>query len=258
MAGKAVVSALTIHGPFVDDFMSAVQKLATESRKEDGCLRFDLLRDRNDGVKFLMYLLFKTQEDFDNHIKQPYVAEFDKWIVETKVEADVPAPTPEEPGKVEKKEIGVVAIFDKTEADTISVGEWAFQKKNNPGTETAAAFLNSMQVKPDRMDDFLKAMEDNATKTRAEDGCLRFDVLQSTDPARKGMILRYELFKNDEATDFHLTTDHSKAFEAVEETGLVATMEVPGPDGNPMQVPMQSTSALDSTSIPGGWALQCA
>ena len=49
------------------------------------------------------------------------------------------------------------------------------------------------EIKEDRMEDFLDMIEKNAVGSRAEPGCLRFDVLQSADADNK--FIFYEVYE---------------------------------------------------------------
>lgn len=61
-------------------------------------------------------------------------------------------------------------------------------------------------VKPENVDDFIKASVANHTQSIKEEGNLRFDVLQNNaDPSR---FTLYEAYASEEAAAFHKTTAH--------------------------------------------------
>ena len=66
--------------------------------------------------------------------------------------------------------------------------------------------LVEINVKPDRIDDFLRVFGANREGTIAEPGCRRFDVLQ--DPAEPTRFTIYEAFIDEAAVKFHKTTPH--------------------------------------------------
>lgn len=68
--------------------------------------------------------------------------------------------------------------------------------------------LVHIQVKPDRIEDFLDAFRINYNGTIKEPGNLRFDVLQDPDDETRFSI--FEVFKNDAALDDHRKTEHYK------------------------------------------------
>jgi autoinducer 2-degrading protein len=63
-----------------------------------------------------------------------------------------------------------------------------------------------VNVKPENLEDFIKAMIENYKGSVQEPGNLRFDVLQQADDPCRFMI--YEVFESAEASDFHKTTPH--------------------------------------------------
>lgn len=70
--------------------------------------------------------------------------------------------------------------------------------------------LVQVDVKPEHIDEFIKAVERNHLGTRREPGNIRFDVLQSADnPAR---FVLYEVFATPEDAAAHKQTAHYKAW----------------------------------------------
>ena len=66
--------------------------------------------------------------------------------------------------------------------------------------------LVEINVKPDRIDDFLRVFTANHEGTIAEPGCRRFDVLQDPDDPTSFTI--YEAFVDAAAVKAHKTTPH--------------------------------------------------
>ena len=68
-----------------------------------------------------------------------------------------------------------------------------------------------VDVKPDRIPEFLSAIRDNAAcAVRDEPGCLGFDVLQSTEDLTKFVF--YEVYRNQDALAAHRQTPHFKRY----------------------------------------------
>jgi len=66
--------------------------------------------------------------------------------------------------------------------------------------------LVHVQVKPERVVDFVEATVENSKKSRQEPGSVRFDVLQSADdPCR---FILYEAYENVEDAGAHKGTEH--------------------------------------------------
>ena len=70
-----------------------------------------------------------------------------------------------------------------------------------------AVMFVTMTVKPDRIDDFLAAMKTDAEGSRAEAGCLRFDLLEHGE----GVYSFYEVYRDAEAMSHHKTLPHCNA-----------------------------------------------
>ena len=76
-----------------------------------------------------------------------------------------------------------------------------------------------LEVKPDRVDDFLKLVSFNASESRKEPGNLRFDVVRSVDsPA---LFRLYEVYRDDDSVRAHQATAHYAKWRAEIEALLV-------------------------------------
>ena len=63
-----------------------------------------------------------------------------------------------------------------------------------------------LEVKPERVDDFLKLVTFNATESRKEPGNLRFDVVRALDSSTRFGL--YEVYIDDAAVLAHRATPH--------------------------------------------------
>ena len=68
--------------------------------------------------------------------------------------------------------------------------------------------LVEINIKPERVDEFLEVFRANHEGALQEPGNLRFDVLQ--DPEVKTRFFIYEAYKDEDAVAFHKTTPHYK------------------------------------------------
>src|SRR5262249_54740292 len=76
-----------------------------------------------------------------------------------------------------------------------------------------------LEVRPERVDDFLKLVSFNASESRKESGNLRFDVVRSVD---NPMLFRlYEVYFDDAAVRAHQATAHYARWRAEIEALLV-------------------------------------
>jgi autoinducer 2-degrading protein len=83
------------------------------------------------------------------------------------------------------------------------------------------AILVEVEVKPDRMDDFLAAMAVDVAGSRQEDGCLRFDLLR--DNSNLHRFFFYEVYTDAAAVDVHKATPHFKAWADFKESGGIVS-----------------------------------
>lgn len=84
-------------------------------------------------------------------------------------------------------------------------------------TGTNDSIVVEAEIKEDRMDDFLTMIEANAVGSRAEPGCIRFDVLQSNDQANRFFF--YEVYEDADAIAHHKEQPHYAAWGAFKESG---------------------------------------
>ena len=67
-----------------------------------------------------------------------------------------------------------------------------------------------LKVKPERIDDFIQATIENASHSRQEPGCVRFDVIQeAADPTRVALI---EIYRDQASHSAHRETAHYNAW----------------------------------------------
>jgi len=63
-----------------------------------------------------------------------------------------------------------------------------------------------VHVKPEHVDEFIRATEDNHRHTIQEPGALRFDVIQQLDDPTRFVL--YEVYRDEPAAAAHKETDH--------------------------------------------------
>jgi quinol monooxygenase YgiN len=72
-------------------------------------------------------------------------------------------------------------------------------------------------IDPQRFDQFLPLMLDNARHSREDEpGCRQFDVC--VDDTRRGVVHLYELYDDRAAFDAHLASSHFQSFAAATQT----------------------------------------
>ena len=65
-------------------------------------------------------------------------------------------------------------------------------------------------IKSEKVDAFIAATKDLIEKSRAEEGCVSYSLYQ--DPQDKTKFLFFEVWKNQDAVDFHFATEHFRKF----------------------------------------------
>jgi (4S)-4-hydroxy-5-phosphonooxypentane-2,3-dione isomerase len=68
----AVVVQAEIEPDRMHEFLTLIETNAVQSRKEPGCLRFDVLRSRDSPTQFFFYELYRSEADIEHHKQQPH------------------------------------------------------------------------------------------------------------------------------------------------------------------------------------------
>ena len=79
----------------------------------------------------------------------------------------------------------------------------------------------NFHVKPERVDDFVKATLENARGSRAEAGCVRFDLFQRNDDPNRYVLI--EVFQSAEAQSEHFASPHFKVWKEAVDGAFVDT-----------------------------------
>lgn len=77
----------------------------------------------------------------------------------------------------------------------------------------AFVVIAEFRVKPEAIETFLAAAEDDARHSVADEpGCRQFDVVRPE--GEENAVVFYEVYDSRKAFDYHLTTPHLKRFQA--------------------------------------------
>lgn len=74
-----LVVNLRIKPDNIERFMKQVLDNAREARKEPGCRQFDVLVDRQDKTKVMLYEIYNDEQAFEAHQQTPH---FKKYLAE--------------------------------------------------------------------------------------------------------------------------------------------------------------------------------
>jgi (4S)-4-hydroxy-5-phosphonooxypentane-2,3-dione isomerase len=77
----------------------------------------------------------------------------------------------------------------------------------------------TLEIEPTRVDEFLRIMTENAAASRAEAGCLRFEISRAFD--KPNAFALSEAYKDKAAMDAHYETAHYAVWKAAATTGIV-------------------------------------
>lgn len=68
----AVIVKAEIEPNRMAEFLDLIEENAKQTRKEPGCIRFDVLRSQDAPNQFFFYELYKNVKAIDHHKKQPH------------------------------------------------------------------------------------------------------------------------------------------------------------------------------------------
>lgn len=71
-----IVAQFTANPGSEGDLEQAMRAVASSTLEEEGCLRFELVKGRDDGRVLAFIERFKDQAAFDHHAQAAYVKEF--------------------------------------------------------------------------------------------------------------------------------------------------------------------------------------
>lgn len=99
------------------------------------------------------------------------------------------------------------------------------------GPQYPVCLVVTVEIKEDRIDEFLKVIEADAigSRTKENGGCLRFDVLRSKESATK--FIFYEMYVDEAAVVFHKATPHFALWTDFKASGGVLSQTAEKLDG---------------------------
>lgn len=73
----AVLGIIKVKPKHLTEFVEHVRTHAEKSSREPGCLRFEVLQDRQDPHTICLFEVFRSEADLDTHRKQDY---YKRWM----------------------------------------------------------------------------------------------------------------------------------------------------------------------------------
>lgn len=72
-----VIGTIRVKAEHLGDFVEQVREHASKSRREPGCLVYDVLQDRDDRQTICLYEVFRSEADLHRHHEQ---AHYKQWM----------------------------------------------------------------------------------------------------------------------------------------------------------------------------------
>lgn len=70
------IFSVTVKADRVETFLSALDEVMPHSAAEEGIIRFEVFRNRDNAQNFTIIDLYRDREAFDEHSKTPHIARF--------------------------------------------------------------------------------------------------------------------------------------------------------------------------------------
>lgn len=77
-----VVVTIFVKSEYVEKFITATYDNASNTRKEPGNLRFDVLRAEDDPNRFMLYEVYRQKEDFARHQQTEHYARWKNAVTD--------------------------------------------------------------------------------------------------------------------------------------------------------------------------------
>jgi len=75
-----IVATVTVKPEFKDDVLKAIKTVVDATRKEPGCIFYDVFEDVNNPLKFVFIETWKSKEAIDSHNSSVHLTNFVKTI----------------------------------------------------------------------------------------------------------------------------------------------------------------------------------
>eukprot|EP00930_Biecheleria_cincta_P085038 TRINITY_DN74459_c0_g1_i1.p1 TRINITY_DN74459_c0_g1~~TRINITY_DN74459_c0_g1_i1.p1 ORF type:complete len:286 (-),score=43.60 TRINITY_DN74459_c0_g1_i1:69-926(-) len=183
----AVFVSFEVKTEFLNEFHEIMKVDAAETRKEPGCLRFDLLQVEGSRTKFCLYEAYTNESAAKDHAKTSHYTTWNEF-------------------KTTKG--GVVdGTYEKGILNPLIFQLCASVASLAPKLTPYSIFV-TFEVRKEFLSEFHEIMAMDASATRAEAGCLRFDLFQVQGSETKFCL--YEAYVNEASAKEHAKTEHYK------------------------------------------------
>jgi quinol monooxygenase YgiN len=159
-----------------------LRQLATDSRKDEGNERFEILQRTAPANQFAIVAVWKDQKAFDAHVASAHVKDFRDKL----------------------KPFLISAIDDRTHTG-LEIAE-----STSKVGRGAVYVVTHVDVPPPRKDECVVALKALVTDSRKEANAVRFEVFQQGNRPNHFSVV--EIWKNQRAYDAHITAAHTRKF----------------------------------------------
>ena len=89
MTDLTIVAMITVDPAKVSNLMPLFAEMTAQTRREDGCIRYDLHHDNQDPSRFMFYETWESRDLWQAHMASAHVAAFGKAAGDMVVLADI-------------------------------------------------------------------------------------------------------------------------------------------------------------------------
>ena len=75
-----IVATVTVKPEFGEDVLKAIKTVVDATRKEPGCIFYDVFEDINNSMKFVFIEIWKSQAAIDSHFRSTHFNDFVKAV----------------------------------------------------------------------------------------------------------------------------------------------------------------------------------
>jgi len=91
---RAISAIITVKPEYIEEFKSFALKHAENSKKEEGCVAFDVFQAQDSPARFYFHELYKSQDAVESHGKTPHFALFQEKSAQWALAKDISVWTP--------------------------------------------------------------------------------------------------------------------------------------------------------------------
>ena len=181
---KVLILTVEIKPEYIDEFVSVMTANAEGTRKEEGCLHYDFIREKGKANCFHTIEIFASESATEAHRDQPHMKAWGAFQYNK-----------EKQPVVSKKLVKAKPLDLHPTARALSAG-------------TGVAVLISEVVQDGlTFDEYRETVKTQAKASRDEVGCVRFDIFQVISeqnvPSTETTYLKYKVFKSADALTAH-------------------------------------------------------